>query len=175
MYPAWRPGIKSRLPDQLGARVRCLLIHPTERHLYSLDATSRALRFFQRTSRRGGCGCGRDPRLLARQLTRHHVPVELLESLRVIRMPDDVVGRVAAVFEVGQHTGLAKVGKDELEVALVDLRKTRRCNVERPTQRMQRIRTAVLAVCLRARRIEGRASRKTWGEHARDREARKAL
>ena len=99
-------------------------------------------------------------RLLGGQVARHDIPIELLESLHVIGMPDDVKGGLASVFHVRQETRLTKVGQDELEIALLDPGQAGRRDVERPAERVQWIRRLVFTVRLNACRAEARAAAK---------------
>ena len=120
-------------------------------------------------------------RLLERHLTGHHLSVELLESGGMLGVPDNVKTVLVVVFDVGQKTSLAKIGEDESEIARISVDQARRRNVERPAERVHRIRSVIMAAGWRARRAEAgaraclaeaRAAGGDGGEHARDIEPR---
>src|SRR5687767_611435 len=107
------------------------------------------------------CGCTTvsdrgQSRLSDRYVSGHHVPVELFEPGSMIRVPDDMERGLSSIFNIREQPGLTQIGQDEFEIALIRLRETRRRDVERPPERVERVRPLRFAVGLVACRAEAR-------------------
>ena len=117
----------------------------------------------RRSTTSGAFACdGLRRKRLTRQLdgnyARHDIPVELLEALRVIGMPDDMERGLVSVFDVRQKTRLPQVGQDELEIALLRFRQPGGRHVERPAEGVQWIRRLVFESALDACHAEASAA-----------------